>query len=122
MPQVTVSTCITPFCVGIIASQWASAFAASGQDREPKPISGDAVAVMLLDELLPDVADVEELLLSPLPTHAASVKLTMKTKKVAIKRDLECSKNVLCIICSRSRRRTSAFDDWLEWCVKRREF
>jgi hypothetical protein len=96
LPQVTVSTCVTPFCVGIIASQWAAAFTASGQGREPKPMPGDAVAVVLPPELPPDVVacvvGVEELPLLPLPPHAASVKLTMKTKKVAIKRDLECRK------------------------------
>jgi hypothetical protein len=57
---------------------------------------GDAVAVILPSELPPDVVacvvGVEELPLLPLPLHAASVKLTMKTKKVAIKRDLECRK------------------------------
>ena len=117
LPQVTVSTCVTPFCVGIIASQWASAFTASGQGREPKLIYGDAVAVMPLAELLPDavvcVTGIEELLLLPLPPHAASVKLTIKTKEVAIKRGLECSKKILYIICTRSRRRKSAFDVWL---------
>ena len=62
---------------------------------------GDAVAVMLLPELLPDVtvcvAAVEELSLLPLPPHAASVKLTMKTKKVAIKRAVVCCKKFLCM-------------------------
>ena len=56
-------------------------------------MSGDAVAVMPLSELLPEVvvsvAGIEELPLLLFPPHAARVKLTMKTKNVAIKRDLE---------------------------------
>jgi hypothetical protein len=59
-------------------------------------MTGDAVAVILPSELPPDVVacavGVEELPLLLLPPHAASVKLTMKTKKVAIIRDLECRK------------------------------
>lgn len=62
---------------------------------------GDAVAVVLFPELPPDVVafvvGVEELLLMPFPLHAANVKLTMKTKRVAIKRDFECCKRVLSI-------------------------
>jgi hypothetical protein len=62
---------------------------------------GDVVAVILLPELPPDVVacvvGVEELLLLPFPPHAANVKLTMKTKRVAIKRDFECCKRVLCV-------------------------
>ena len=92
LPQVTFSTCVTPFCVGIIASQWVGVFTASGQDRGPRPILEDAVAVVLPPELPPDivacVVGVEELPLLLLPLHAASVSASMKTKKVAIKRDL----------------------------------
>jgi hypothetical protein len=93
---VTFSTCVTPFCVGITASQWAGAFTASGQGRGPSPMPGDAVAVVLPPVLPPDVVacdvGVEELLLLPLPPHAANVKLTMNTQKIAIKRGLECCK------------------------------
>ena len=88
------STCVTPFCVGIIASQWAGAFTASGQGRGPNPIPGDAVGVVLLPEFpLANVAGVvvvEELPVLPLPLHAMSVRASKKPKKIEIKGDLEC--------------------------------
>ena len=46
LPQLTVSTLEVLLCVGIIGSQWAAAFTASGQVCVPSPIPGVEVGVV----------------------------------------------------------------------------
>ena len=96
LPQLTVSTLEVLLCVGMMGSQWAGAFTASGQGRDPNPIPGAVVGVVF-PTVPAGAVGVGLAALLPPRLHAVSIRTTVKRSIALINRRLERDVRSSCI-------------------------